>query len=398
MSPIIVPPSPLLSQTPESVQSVSPTKPHGRRRALLVAICYTGSNVNREYGELKTPRQDAADLKQMLMDRYKFQERDIVVMLDDPNGGPLHPTKENILRQMRRFTEEIQPGDSLVFLYAGHSDQIDAVVDINEYDGRDEVILPIDHQGLSRPEYLILDDELREHLVTPLPAGSRLTAIFDCCHSATLLDLRHDLCNDPLGEARPVALLVVVIMNAKRMSRRRMSLRRERTMPNVHAAEKLSQSGSSTGQTIGSSKAEEDKPDYPNSAGPSVPHVRTPRKRSSSGESVNSRGRKRHKLTNRPCNGRCRPSPTRRPDVVSVSACGDPQMTWESADHSLTKAIIDTLGFVKFRLPHLPLTERSVRGRTVPFVYTTAEQIEVPSTGLSHQSQSMGSEGIREAE
>ncbi|ORX34089.1 peptidase C14, partial [Piromyces finnis] len=35
----------------------------------------------------------------------------------------------------------------------------------------------------------ILDDEIYENLVTPLPKGCRLTAIFDSCHSGTVMDL-----------------------------------------------------------------------------------------------------------------------------------------------------------------------------------------------------------------
>ena len=33
-------------------------------------------------------------------------------------------------------------------------------------------------------------------MVEPLPVGVRLTAIFDACHSATLLDLPHYDCNE----------------------------------------------------------------------------------------------------------------------------------------------------------------------------------------------------------
>ena len=42
---------------------------------------------------------------------------------------------------------------------------------------------------------MILDNTLREKLVNPLPIGACLTAIFDSCHSGTLLDLDHYLCN-----------------------------------------------------------------------------------------------------------------------------------------------------------------------------------------------------------
>lgn len=38
--------------------------------------------------------------------------------------------------------------------------------------------------------------ELRKILVDTLPVGSTLTAVFDSCHSGTLLDLDHYLCNN----------------------------------------------------------------------------------------------------------------------------------------------------------------------------------------------------------
>jgi Caspase domain len=44
----------------------------------------------------------------------------------------------------------------------------------------DELIVTYDND-------LIRDDELRQMLVGPLPAGVKLTAVFDSCHSASLL-------------------------------------------------------------------------------------------------------------------------------------------------------------------------------------------------------------------
>ena len=43
---------------------------------------------------------------------------------------------------------------------------------------------------------IILDNKLRKMLVDSLPIGAHLTAIFDSCHSGTLLDLDHYLCNN----------------------------------------------------------------------------------------------------------------------------------------------------------------------------------------------------------
>jgi hypothetical protein len=55
----------------------------------------------------------------------------------------------------------------------------------DEADGYDETICPVDYQQAG----MISDDELHAILCRNLPAGCRLTAIFDCCHSGSALDL-----------------------------------------------------------------------------------------------------------------------------------------------------------------------------------------------------------------
>lgn len=57
-----------------------------------------------------------------------------------------------------------------------------------EIDGQNETILPSDFGYAGE----ILDDVLRRRLVDALPAGARLTAFFDSCHSGTVLDLRYN--------------------------------------------------------------------------------------------------------------------------------------------------------------------------------------------------------------
>lgn len=66
----------------------------------------------------------------------------------------------------------------------GHGGQTEDL-DGDEDDGFDEVIYPVDFKTAGH----IVDDEIHYHVVKPLPAGSRLTAIFDSCHSGSVLDL-----------------------------------------------------------------------------------------------------------------------------------------------------------------------------------------------------------------
>jgi len=94
------------------------------------------------------------------------------------------PTKENIFRAMHWLVKDARPNDSLFFHYSGHGGQTKDL-DGDEDDGYDEVIYPVDF----RTNGHIVDDEMHRIMVSPLPPGVRLTAIFDSCHSGTALDL-----------------------------------------------------------------------------------------------------------------------------------------------------------------------------------------------------------------
>lgn len=68
--------------------------------------------------------------------------------------------------------------------FIGHGGQTKDL-DGDEGDGYDEVIYPLDFKEQGH----IVDDEVHEIVVKPLSPGVRLTAIFDSCHSGSMLDL-----------------------------------------------------------------------------------------------------------------------------------------------------------------------------------------------------------------
>lgn len=75
-------------------------------------------------------------------------------------------------------------GDFAANRATGHGGQTKDL-DGDEEDGYDEVIYPVDFRQVGH----ITDDEMHRILVKPLQPGTRLTAIFDSCHSGTALDL-----------------------------------------------------------------------------------------------------------------------------------------------------------------------------------------------------------------
>ncbi|KAJ3929659.1 MAG: caspase domain-containing protein [Lentinula lateritia] len=160
------------------------------RKALLIGVRET---LQPQAEKLPGTHKDVRAMKNLLITTYQYQERDIITLLDchDTHSKDRHPTRENILRELHALVEDARPRDHLFFYYAGHVEQ-QTTDDPKEEDGLDEFIVPCDCDGV---EKAIQDDVLREILVESLPAQCKLTAVFDACHSGTLLDLDHWRCN-----------------------------------------------------------------------------------------------------------------------------------------------------------------------------------------------------------
>ncbi|KAH9991953.1 caspase domain-containing protein [Russula compacta] len=151
----------------------------GRKKAVCIGINYTGQN-----SQLDGCISDAKNMCRFLIGQLGFRSRDIIRLTDDARDPRNLPTRQNMLGAMRWLVRDAHKNDSLFFHYSGHGSQ---VRDLNgdEVDGYDEVIFPIDYSQAGT----IIDDELHDNLVKPLPPGCRLTAIFDSCHSGSVLDV-----------------------------------------------------------------------------------------------------------------------------------------------------------------------------------------------------------------
>ena len=156
------------------VQNYNPAtiKPAKRKKALLIGINYIGTT-----NELFGCNNDVTSIKERITPAG-FSDISVITDLT-----PKKPTRAIILEEFKRLLSTSQSDDLLFFCYSGHgSYTFDRNSD--ETDGRDEMILSCDLQG-------ILDDELKALIQTHLKPGATLFAMFDCCFSGSVLDLKY---------------------------------------------------------------------------------------------------------------------------------------------------------------------------------------------------------------
>jgi hypothetical protein len=149
--------------------------PGGIKRAFLVGINYIGTPY-----ELRGCINDVENIKTKLISSYGYIDANIVTLTDNTT---LKPTKAVILEQFKNVLVNSVAGDQIFFAFSGHgSNVLDRSGD--EKDGYDEMIVSKDLQG-------ILDDELSAILKQSLKKDVTLFALFDSCHSGTVLDLKY---------------------------------------------------------------------------------------------------------------------------------------------------------------------------------------------------------------
>ncbi|KAK9819981.1 hypothetical protein WJX72_004748 [[Myrmecia] bisecta] len=176
------PAQPGMQQTPPAPQGA--THMHqgrvtGRRKAFSAGCNYAGTS-----SALNGCINDSKCMVYLLKNRFGFQDEDILLMTDDQADPNLVPTRRNILQGLRWLVQGCQPGDSLFFHYSGHGSQT-ADYSGDERDRKNETLCPTDYDTAG----MIVDDELNELLINPLPQGVRLHAVIDACHSGTVMDL-----------------------------------------------------------------------------------------------------------------------------------------------------------------------------------------------------------------
>lgn len=179
-------------------------------KAVFIGICYPGTEA-----ALKGCVNDVRSV-QRLLEHYQFTIKEKKVLVDDPKfpgrDGP--PTAKNIKAAFQWLGSKAQRGQSLLLSYSGHGSQTACKVAGSEEDDMDEALVPGDYKTAG----LIIDDDIKKWCVDPLPEGCRLCALFDCCHSGTIMDLPYTFRKTgknwelaPCKAAKPLACDVVMV-------------------------------------------------------------------------------------------------------------------------------------------------------------------------------------------
>ncbi|GMM37025.1 hypothetical protein DASC09_043500 [Saccharomycopsis crataegensis] len=153
----------------------------GKRKALIIGCNYLDQGARVR---LQGCINDANNIRKFIISQFGYPEENIVILTDDQSSAARRPTKANILRAMQWLVKDARPHDSLFFHFSGHGG-VTEDLDGDEEDGFDNTIYPIDFTTNGQ----IVDDVMHDIMVKSLPAGCRLTALFDSCHSGTALDL-----------------------------------------------------------------------------------------------------------------------------------------------------------------------------------------------------------------
>eukprot|EP00744_Colponema_vietnamica_P002726 GILI01004243.1.p1 GENE.GILI01004243.1~~GILI01004243.1.p1 ORF type:complete len:491 (+),score=94.15 GILI01004243.1:45-1517(+) len=155
----------------------------GRVRGLFIGINYRGTK-NQLGGCIN-------DVTMLLgtLNSIHFPLQEACILVDDPNfrGCSGAPTRDNIITHMQWLVHDARPGDVFFFHYSGHGSQTEDRSG-DEEDGMDETLVPLDYQQAG----CIIDDDIYSILIARLPPGARLTAVIDCCHSGSIMDLQYE--------------------------------------------------------------------------------------------------------------------------------------------------------------------------------------------------------------
>ena len=168
--------------TPDSLEGDTDSQgrvetPKGDNYLLLVAIDQYGKDLRLQ--ELNNPVRDAERLKEVLLKRYNFQEKDQMLKFLKNDEATL----QNISKHLKSICAGNRENDNLIFYFAGHGNRQGFY--LNRVDLRDEIVIDYDALsyklmlGGSGKNELSLDNYLLNKKFR------HILFIFDCCYAGS---------------------------------------------------------------------------------------------------------------------------------------------------------------------------------------------------------------------
>ncbi len=137
------------------------------------------------------PGNDVVLMRDTLVRYLGVPEANVRVLTGWPDDPAARPTRANVLGHLERLAREVARGTRVLFLFAGHGSQQPDEKGGDEADGADEILMPADAGKWDEKAHgianAITDDEIRARLEALRAAGAEVLAVFDCCHSGTML-------------------------------------------------------------------------------------------------------------------------------------------------------------------------------------------------------------------
>jgi hypothetical protein len=141
------------------------------KKALLVGI----NNFTRADWRLQGCINDTREMRGLLKAHFGFQDEDIQVLHDAAATG--QGIRDGLAWLLSGYTGQ----DVRLFHFSSHGTQVPDQSEDEEWECKDEVIVPHDHDW----DNPFRDDDLRA-IFEPIPEGVNFTFIADCCHSGSI--------------------------------------------------------------------------------------------------------------------------------------------------------------------------------------------------------------------
>ncbi|KAL7134337.1 hypothetical protein ABFS83_11G020200 [Erythranthe nasuta] len=134
----------------------------------IKAILVGCNNYPDPENELKGCHNNAYNMHNILIKRFNFDPKRILVMVDTP-GSKHMPTAANIKKQLEKMIEDADEGHRLFFYFSGHG-------------------MTFCHHGETKPAIVPCDDNLITYCVSRLHKKATFTIMADSCNSGGLID------------------------------------------------------------------------------------------------------------------------------------------------------------------------------------------------------------------